>query len=108
MSDFSLNDKEIPFNVNVDMNIFNNAKKILNNLHENGYVSLGRVETGKVFNGYNVINFYIKQDQYFKPIMDRFKEHGFIVRKKPGSISYLNQQIVLDKTGCSIDECFSI
>ena len=108
MSYYNLNDKNIPFHENVDLKIFNKAKKILNNLSENGYIRIGKVDTGKVFYGYNVIKFYVKQDQYYHSIKEQFEKKGFIIRKEPGTISYRNLEIVLDKTGDSIEDCFNV
>lgn len=108
MSEYDLNEANIPFHENVDMDIFEKARKILNNLAENGYIKRGKVETGKVYYGYNTINFYVKHDDYYKPIVDNFKKRGFVVRNEPGTISYRKLQIMLDKTGDSIEECFEI
>ena len=52
MSYYNLNDENIPFNEAVDLEIFKKAKKILNNLDKNGYINIGKVDTGKEFNGY--------------------------------------------------------
>lgn len=108
MSEYNLNDENIPFHKNVDLEIFQKAKKILNNLAKNGYIKRGKVETGKVYYGYNTINFYVKHDDYYKSIVDNFKKNGFVVRTEPGSISYRRLQVMLDKTGCSIEDCFNI
>ena len=108
MSYYDLNDENIPFHENVDLEIFEKAKQILNNLSENGYINIGKVETGKKYYGYNVIKFRVKQDQFCTEIKNKFIEKGFVIRKEPGSMSFKDLEIVLDKTGKSIEKCFNI
>ena len=82
MGSYKLNDDNIPFNERVDIEIFNKTKKILNNLNDNGYINVSIVDTGKVFYGYNVIKFYVKQEDYYKLIIDNFRKMGFYCEKR--------------------------